>query len=67
MNVHPWAGSRPHQTGADSDDKIPGLRRLAHTIHEYGSKACFQLPHAGCQAKKAHTGHTPKGNSAWWS
>jgi 2,4-dienoyl-CoA reductase-like NADH-dependent reductase (Old Yellow Enzyme family) len=59
MNVHPLGKATPHQTCADSDDKIPGLRRLADVIHENGSKACFQLAHAGRQTKKEYTGHTP--------
>ena len=33
--------------GADSDDKIPGLRKLASAIKEKGSKALIQLYHAG--------------------
>jgi len=59
MNVHPLGKATPHQTCADSDDKIPGLKRLADTIHENGGKACFQLAHAGRQTKKEYTGHTP--------
>lgn len=59
MNVHPLGKATPHQVCADSDDKIPGLKRLADTIHENGSKACFQLAHAGRQTKKEYTGHTP--------
>jgi len=59
MNVHPLGKATPHQTCADSDDKIPGLKRLADTIHDNGGKACFQLAHAGRQTKKEYTGHTP--------
>ena len=39
MNVHPKGKATPHQTCVDSDDKIPGLKRLADVIHENGSKA----------------------------
>jgi 2,4-dienoyl-CoA reductase-like NADH-dependent reductase (Old Yellow Enzyme family) len=64
MNVHPLGKATPHQTCADSDDKIPGLKRLAHVIHENGGKACFQLAHAGRQTKKEYTGHTPMAPSS---
>ncbi len=64
MNVHPLGKATPHQTCIDSDDKIPGLRRLARTIHEYGAKVCFQLAHAGRQTRKEYTGHTPIAPSA---
>jgi 2,4-dienoyl-CoA reductase-like NADH-dependent reductase (Old Yellow Enzyme family) len=64
MNVHPLGKATPHQTCADSDDKIPGLKRLAVVIHENGSKACFQLAHAGRQTKKEYTGHTPMAPSS---
>ncbi|MGG5325863.1 hypothetical protein IGJ83_003444 [Enterococcus pernyi] len=33
--------------GADSDDKLPGLTRLANTIHSQGSKAILQIFHGG--------------------
>lgn len=33
--------------GADSDDKIPGLKKLAEGIKSKGSKAIIQLYHAG--------------------
>ncbi len=60
MNVHPKGKATPHQTCADSDDKIPGLKKLADIIHENGGKACFQLAHAGRQTKKEYTGgHAP--------
>lgn len=64
MNVHPLGKATPHQVCADSDDKISGLKRLADTIHENGSKACFQLAHAGRQTKKEYTGHTPMAPSS---
>ncbi|MCP4599029.1 MAG: NADH:flavin oxidoreductase [Proteobacteria bacterium] len=59
MNVHPLGKATPHQTCIDSDDKIPGLGRLADAIHEGGSKACFQLAHAGRQTQKRTTGQRP--------
>lgn len=35
---------------ADSDEHIPGLARLAESMHEYGAKALVQLQHPGRQA-----------------
>lgn len=44
------AGKSTHRmTGADDDDKIPGLRRLADTAHAGGSKLFAQLNHCGRQ------------------
>ena len=59
MNVHPLGRGRPHQVCADNDDKIHGLKRIVNAIHENGSKACFQLIHAGRQTRKEFIGHTP--------
>lgn len=43
-------GKSTHRmTGADDDDKIPGLRRLADTAHAGGSKLFAQLNHCGRQ------------------
>jgi 2,4-dienoyl-CoA reductase-like NADH-dependent reductase (Old Yellow Enzyme family) len=39
-----------NQIGADSDDKIPGLKRLADTIKGEGAKAILQIFHAGRMA-----------------
>lgn len=64
MNVHPLGRATPHQTCIDSDDKIPGLRRLADVIHEHGSRACFQLVHAGRQTRKEYIGRTPMAPSS---
>lgn len=38
--------------GADNDDLIPGLRRLASTIQENGAKAVLQIFHTGRQGSK---------------
>jgi 2,4-dienoyl-CoA reductase-like NADH-dependent reductase (Old Yellow Enzyme family) len=35
--------------GIDSDEKIPGLKRLAEAVHAHGSKIFVQLNHAGRQ------------------
>lgn len=35
--------------GADHDDKIPGMRRVADAAHRHGARICAQLSHAGRQ------------------
>ncbi len=49
---------RPTVTGfvADSDSYIPGLARLAASMHQYGAKCLVQLQHPGRQAA------IPRGN-----
>lgn len=64
MNVHPMGKATPHQTCIHSDDMIPGLTRLADTIHEHGSLACFQLAHAGRQTTKDNIGAQPMAPSS---
>jgi len=64
MNVHPLGKATPHQTCIDNDDKIPGLKSLADTIHNGGAKVCFQLAHAGRQTKKEYIGETPMAPSS---
>ena len=41
--------SAPMQLGADSDDKIPGLRKIVEAVHAHGSKFFAQLNHCGRQ------------------
>jgi len=41
----------PNEIGADNDDLIPGLSKLAATIHEQGAKAILQIYHAGRMAR----------------
>jgi 2,4-dienoyl-CoA reductase-like NADH-dependent reductase (Old Yellow Enzyme family) len=48
FNLYSNAG--PRQLGTDSDDKIPGLRRLADAVHRHGSKVFMQIYHVGRQA-----------------
>lgn len=42
--------------GIDSDDKIPGLRRITDAIHESGKIAVCQLNHCGAAADPAAIG-----------
>jgi len=50
--VQPSGKAVPHQMGIDRDDLIPGLRRIAETIHEHGDdcKVAIQLVHCGRQS-----------------
>ena len=41
--------STPRQAGADRDETIPGLRRLARIVQGHGSRLVVQLSHAGRQ------------------
>ena len=50
----------PGAIGIDTDEKIPGLTRLADAIKSKGSKAILQLYHAGRMANpKLNAGETP--------
>ncbi len=51
-----YSKAAPRQIGADHDDKIPGLRRLADAVHRHGSKIIFQIYHVGRQAIPAFVG-----------
>lgn len=48
-----------HQLGADCDDWIPALTKVAQVIHENGAKAALQLNHAGRYSWKSVTGSDP--------
>ena len=48
-----------HQLGADSDDWLPALTRIADTIRENGARSCLQLNHAGRYAWESVTGSHP--------
>ncbi|MCC3371611.1 NADH-dependent flavin oxidoreductase [Cohnella sp. REN36] len=45
-------GGLPGGPGADTDDKIPGLARVAETIRQRGAKAILQLFHSGRQSTR---------------
>ena len=61
MAVHPYGRTRMFQPGIYNDGLISGLKTLADVIHENGSKAVFQLGHAGLQTKKEVINHVPIG------
>ena len=47
VSVDPTGSGSPFILRVDHDRYIPGLRRLADTIHEQGARAFLQLNHAG--------------------
>lgn len=55
--VHPSGKGYANQLGAHDDALIPGLKRLADTIHAGGAKAVVQLYHAGRRTSQALTSH----------
>ena len=48
-----------HQLGADTDEWLPALTRIADTIRENGAKSCLQLNHAGRYSWESVTGSHP--------
>ncbi len=48
--------STQRMCGADADDKIPGLARLAASVRRHGSRLIAQLNHCGRQVVVGHTG-----------
>jgi 2,4-dienoyl-CoA reductase-like NADH-dependent reductase (Old Yellow Enzyme family) len=50
-----WSG----QLGIYSDDQLPGHRRLASKIQEYGSLAVVQLHHGGMRSPEEFIGERP--------
>lgn len=51
----PLGNGIERQLSIDNDKYIPGLQRLTHQIHRYGSKVFIQLNHAGNRAKPEFT------------
>ena len=52
-SVAPGGDSGPRELRIDDDRFIPGLKRLAETIHKHSVKAAIQLHHAGRQRASA--------------
>ena len=65
MYVHPFGKTGKFQTGIYSDELIPGLKRLADTVHDEGGKIFFQISHAGRQTRKELIGRQPLGPSSF--
>ncbi|MBN2043781.1 MAG: NADH:flavin oxidoreductase [Anaerolineales bacterium] len=47
MYVHPDGKAHPEMTGIYADDLLPGLAKLADTIHQAGGLAAAQINHGG--------------------
>jgi len=58
--VHPMGKVSHFMTGIHKDDMIPGLRRLADSVHKEGGKIFIQINHGGRQTSpEAIGGKTP--------
>jgi 2,4-dienoyl-CoA reductase-like NADH-dependent reductase (Old Yellow Enzyme family) len=53
----------PGQIAISSDSCVPGLTEVAAAIRSRGSRAIFQISHAGCQTMKRFTGSPPRAPS----
>ena len=53
----------PWQLGAYSDECIPGLTKMAETVHAIGAKIALQLAHAGSRGASHLSGLEPIGPS----
>jgi 2,4-dienoyl-CoA reductase-like NADH-dependent reductase (Old Yellow Enzyme family) len=62
--VAPDGKASPTMLGIESDDSIPGLKRLVDAVHRYDSKIVIQINHAGRQTASATIGETPAAPSA---
>ena len=60
-----WPTNRPFETAMESDGVIPGLKRIADTLHRYGTKVFAQLMHPGtfvsCRAVGGGSTFSPSG------
>ena len=65
MYVQSTGRAFKYQTGIHTDKRVPGLAKLAATVHENGGKMVFQLAHAGRQTTKAVIDRNPLGPSAY--
>lgn len=54
--IHMGGKAGPGQMSVAEDGVIPGLKRLADTIHSCGSKAICQINHAGSGTSTEYTG-----------
>jgi 2,4-dienoyl-CoA reductase-like NADH-dependent reductase (Old Yellow Enzyme family) len=57
--VHPSARYTSHVLMADTDDCIPGYRRLAEALHGHGCRAFGQLFHGGREVMESQDGSLP--------
>ena len=62
--VDPMGREHPRQLGANTDDIIPGLRRIAEAVHAEGSVIFGHINHAGRAANPKVVGGPPEAPSA---
>jgi len=68
--IDPRGKGRVYQLGAYDDKLIPGLKRMAQAVHEFGTKIALELVFGGRQIQAAVTGSQPIGPSSvpcWYS
>lgn len=56
LYVDPGGRQNSGQVGVYSDDLVPGLTRLAHTVHQGGGKLVGQIVHCGGQSRRDQIG-----------
>jgi 2,4-dienoyl-CoA reductase-like NADH-dependent reductase (Old Yellow Enzyme family)/thioredoxin reductase len=61
--VDPMGREHPRQLGADSDENIPGLRRIVEAVHAEGVPVFAHLNHAGRAANPKVIGGAPEAPS----
>lgn len=57
--VSPEGQAGPWQLGVHRDELVPGLRKMADSVHESGGRIVLQLAHAGNFAAEQLTGQPP--------
>jgi 2,4-dienoyl-CoA reductase-like NADH-dependent reductase (Old Yellow Enzyme family) len=62
--VNPRGKAGPRQIGIHDDRLVPGLARLAASVHRFPSRVFVQLAHAGRQTKEKYSGGVPVAPSA---
>ncbi len=62
--VDPMGREHPRQLGANTDENIPGLRRIVEAVHAEGSLIFAHLNHAGRAANPKVIGGPPEAPSA---
>lgn len=61
--IHPTSQDVPGEPHAYDPACVPGLRRIADAVHEYGAKIVMQLGHGGRQGSSTFTGQALWGPS----
>ncbi|MFC9553046.1 FAD-dependent oxidoreductase [Rhodococcus sp. NPDC056960] len=61
--VHPSSQNVPNEVRAYYPEVVPGLRKIADAVHEYGARIVMQLGHTGRQSSSTWTGRALIGPS----